>query len=230
MSCDQNRFKNSNIVIFGGTTGIGLMTAIDFVENGATHIIVIGRSKWKWDRAKNKIKDVFVNDIVDKDDVVFGDKVEIGESSIEYMQGDVRVESDVKTILDAVIEKYTYVNVYFNNAGVQPTIGNSDGSDITKLDIESHRLDDGSIIYRIPMQSSLGESVGPCSTPASDFCENPIATSVIGMFYCLKWEMFYAFEQKKDISVSIINTSSRNGLNIPSAERPIYSASKAFIH
>lgn len=107
-------------------------------------------------------------------------------------------------------------------------------------------MDDGSIIYRIPPpqptskcdcnSSGLCFYCKPshhfkenCSTPASIFCENPIATSAIGMVYCLKWEMYYAFQQSSNIPVSIINTSSRNGNNIPSASRPIYAASKAFI-
>ena len=66
-------------------------------------------------------------------------------------------------------------------------------------------------------------------SPASPFCESEIATSCIGIFYCLKWEVHYIFEkQPKDLPVSIINTSSRNGV-LPDAHRPLYAASKAFI-
>lgn len=214
-------------MIFGGTSGIGLTTVIDFIKHGASHIIIAGRSEWKWERAKNILEDEFgkyprthsLLESINQDN-----ELEILDCTLEYIKCDVRLESNVKNLLENVIDKYKYINVYFNNAGVQPVYGDGDGDDITKLDIESYQSDDGSIYYRIPGKKQ------DCSTPTSDFCENPIATSIIGLFYCLKWEMYYAFKQTNNIPVSIINTCSRNGINIPSYERPIYSGSKAFIH
>src|SRR5471030_1591569 len=66
-------------------------------------------------------------------------------------------------------------------------------------------------------------------TPVSPFCESEIATSCIGVFYCLKWQVHYIFErQPKDLPVSLINTSSRNGV-LPDSHRPLYASSKALI-
>ena len=64
---------------------------------------------------------------------------------------------------------------------------------------------------------------------ASPYCESEIATSCIGVFYCLKWQVHYIFaKQPKDLPASIINTSSRNGV-LPDSHRPLYASSKAFI-
>ncbi len=41
--------------------------------------------------------------------------------------------------------------------------------------------------------------------------------------------MPHAFTQKTNVPVSIINTSSRNGVNMTSSKRPIYARSKSFI-
>lgn len=220
-----DRFSNSIILIFGGTSGIGLMTAIDFINNGSKHIVVCGRSEWKWNRAKDIIFDN-VNKLILKTE---NNKIIFENTSIEYMTCDVRVEDTVKTIIKNTINSYGYINVYFNNAGVQPIWGNTDG-DITEINIESELTPHGEIIYKIPNNSRHKQQKDTCSSPASDYCENPIATFVMGITYCLKWEVHFAFTQSSDIPVSIINTISRNGINIPSYERPLYAASKAFVY
>lgn len=348
----EARFKDYVVVIFGGTSGIGLCTAIEFIEQGAKCVIICGRSIWKWKRARDKIYEKFTgeklinepkselnesktdlietktesiepksesigrvrshyairppsvdtmkvnepagqnitkkvitksasqefskeflecenpepNNIIkinkiEFDTITFKNKMLVYDETIgynqilEYKQCDVRLENDVENVIKSTIDKYDCVNVYFNNAGVQPIWGTSDG-DITKLEIKSEiDKNDGSIIYRIPSpqpttrceginmtyselnpskkdneSKKCHEIIKNCSTPTSIFCENPIATSVIGMLYCLKWEVRYFFNSKKQVPLSIINTNSRFGINIPSPERPIYSASKAFIN
>lgn len=228
----NNRFKDYVVLIFGGTSGIGLATAIEFINEGASVVIISGRSEGKWSRAKEKINEYCDKKIVSVEENI----INFEDSILEYAPCDVRLSDNVKNLIELVIEKYKNINVYFNNAGVQPVWGDGDGDDITKLNLESYVDTDGSIIYRIPppQPSSENTLIDPntknCSTPTSIFCENPIATSAIGMFYCLKWEMHYVFQQESDIPVSIINTSSRNGINIPSDSRPLYAASKAFIH
>ena len=193
----SNRFNNYVIVIFGGTSGIGLMTTIDFISNGAKHVIIASQSEWKWIRAKQKLKNIFPNY-----SNITPNEIQIFDSTLEYMKCDIRLENNVKNTLKQVINKYKYVNVIYNNAGVQPISGNSDGDDITKLDIESYQMNDGSIIYRIPA-SSVNSPDEKCSTRATDFCENPIATSIIGTFFCLKWEMYHAFQQSINVPVSL---------------------------
>uniref|UniRef100_A0A6G6AB85 Short-chain type dehydrogenase reductase family protein n=1 Tax=Borely moumouvirus TaxID=2712067 RepID=A0A6G6AB85_9VIRU len=220
----SDRFKNNIVLIFGGTSGIGLMTAIDFIKNGAKHVIICGRSEWKWTRAKNIIQKN-MNEYIVKE---YDDKIEFKNSTIQYIQGDVRIEDSVKNVIKKTIKIHGYINVYFNNAGVQPIWGNTDG-DITELNYDSNSTD-GEIIYKIQSTERDKKFRNTCSTPTSDFCENPIATFVMGIIYCLKWELYYAFTQSSNVPVSIINMISRNGVNIPSYERPIYSACKAFIH
>ncbi|AKI80152.1 putative short-chain type dehydrogenase/reductase [Acanthamoeba polyphaga mimivirus] len=232
------RFSDSVVLIFGGTTGIGLMTTIDFIIHNTSHIILASRSEWKWKRAIDKIRNIF-GDLVNLSSEF---KISVLNSTVEYIPCDIRIENDVKQTIQKTIDKYHYINVYFNNAGVQPTTGHIDG-DITEIEIPSEKLFDGTIVYKIPPNNydnsnhnnlnhnnSNNDNSFVCSTPASTYCENPIATFIMGMTFCLKHEVKFALEQKSNIPVSIINMSSRNGVNIPSSDRPIYSACKAFIH
>ncbi|AYV76458.1 MAG: putative short-chain type dehydrogenase/reductase [Terrestrivirus sp.] len=202
----SNRFNNRIAVIFGGTTGIGLETAIEFVKENISKVIVCGRTLEKWESSKEKISKE-LNTLADR---------------IEYKQCDVRVYDQVDTVIKYIFETYGHLDICFNNAGVQPT----SGGDITQETFESSIENDGSIIFKIPGK------IQSCSyghTPTSSHCENPIATSIIGIFNCLKAELTYIYRsQSKDLPVSIINTSSRNGI-LPSKDRPLYAGSKAFI-
>ena len=93
---------------------------------------------------------------------------------------------------------------------------------------------DGSIVYKIPAPQPKSPKMTKVKrssqkTIVSQFTESEIATSCIGTFYCLKWEVGLAFaRQPKNLSLSIINTSSRNGV-LPDSKRILYAASKAFI-
>ena len=50
-------------------------------------------------------------------------------------------------------------------------------------------------------------------TKTSPCRENVLGTNVMGLFYCLKWEIGEAFaNQPKNMPSSIINTASRNGI------------------
>lgn len=221
------RFSDSVVLIFGGTTGIGLMTTIDFIIHNTSHIILASRSEWKWKRAIDKIHNIFGDSV----NILNEFKISVLNSTVEYIPCDVRIENDVKQTIQKTIDKYHYINVYFNNAGIQPITGNTDG-DITEIEIPSEKLLDGTIVYKIPPNNDNpnNDNSFVCSTPASNYCENPIATFIMGMTFCLKHEVKFALEQKSSIPVSIINMSSINGVNIPSSDRPIYSACKAFIH
>lgn len=216
------KFKNKVVFISGGTSGIGLATAVQFALEGASHIIVCGRRKSKWADAQKYIKEKLSPE---------------QQKRIEYWPCDVRVEAQVKNLIDQIFTKFGRLDVCFNNAGVQPGIvTGADSGFITGMFFESSIAADGSIMYRIPPpqpESSPEFKNAPRKptqmTPASPFCESEIATSCIGVFYCLKWEIHYILQkQPKDLPVSIINTSSRNGV-LPDSHRPLYAASKAFI-
>lgn len=219
---DSSRFKDQVIFITGGTSGIGLATAVQFAASGAAHIIVCGRRESKWHEAQPYIQKHLV---------------EAQKSTIEYWPCDVRVEEQVRNVIQKIFDSYGRLDVCFNNAGVQPgVVAGPDSGFITEMYLESSIAADGSIIFRIPPPQPesdaefLKSSIKPSqATPASPFCESEIATSCIGVFNSLKWEIHFAFErQPKELPVSIINTSSRNGV-LPDAHRPLYAASKAFI-
>lgn len=215
-------FKDNVVLITGGTSGIGLATAVKFAATDAATIIVCGRNKSKWDTAQTYIA---------------ANLTPAQTKKIEYWPCDVRVESQVQSMIQKIFTQYGRLDVCFNNAGVQP--GDvSLGGDITKMEFESLIAEDGSLLYRLPSPQPTSPCLKDNSCPpiiptqytkASPYAESPIATSIFGIFYTLKWEINYIFEkQPKDLPVAIINTSSRNGI-IPDPHRPLYAGAKDFI-
>lgn len=219
---ELKRFKDKVVFISGGTSGIGLATAAQFALEGAAHIIVVGRRKSKWVEAQKYLKNKLTPEQILR---------------VNYWPCDVRVENQVKNTIEQIFVKYGRLDVCFNNAGVQPGVftGSNDGF-ISGAFFESSVAADGSIIYRVPPPQPESEPAfqnearqPSQTTSASPFCESEIATSCLGVFYCLKWQAHYIFEkQPLDLPASIINTSSRNGV-LPDARRPLYASSKAFI-
>ncbi len=218
---NASRFQDKVIFITGGTSGIGLATAVDFVLNGAAHVIVCGRRESKWQEAQS-----YINERIPDD----------RKQVIEYWPCDVRVEEEVKNTIKKIFDRYGRLDVCFNNAGVQPGVISGENSGfIGDIQFESFIADDGSIIFKLPPPQPTTPDAFHVkrqpsqTTAASPFCESEIATSCIGMSYCLKWESYYLFErQPKNLPASIINTASRNGI-LPDAHRPLYAASKAYI-
>src|SRR5438093_451712 len=101
----RSRFQDYVILIIGGTTGIGLTTACEFIDNGASHVIVSGRSRWKWEWAKNKIFDRFKSEIIFE----VADGFQLHTSTLEYIPCDVRIETSVKNLITTIINKYKYI-------------------------------------------------------------------------------------------------------------------------
>lgn len=198
---NKTSFNDKVVFITGGTSGIGLATAIEFSNAGAQIVIVVGRSREKWKKAQSLLPAKHV---------------------IEYWPCDVRVEDQVRTIIADIFKTYGKLDICFNNAGVQPV---NDG-DITKLEFDSFEDKEGRIHFYLPGSGNCDESQ---QTPISKYCESEIATGVFGVFYCLKWELWHIYKyQPPNCPVSIINTSSRNGI-LPDPHRPLYAGSKAFI-
>ncbi len=215
-------FQDKVVLITGGTSGIGLATAVQFAANGAAHVIVCGRNPSKWEAAQSYIK----NNLSDSE-----------IKTIEYIPCDVRIEAQIKKLIEDIFKKYKRLDICFNNAGVQPgdfTLK----ANIMMMEFDSLIDKDGSILYRLPPPQPTSPCLQDNSCPpilntqhtnASPFAESPIATSIFGVFYSLKWELKYILEmQPKELPVAIINTSSRNGI-IPDPHRPIYAGAKAFI-
>ena len=217
-----DRFKDQVVFITGGTSGIGLATAVQFAAAGAAHVVVCGRSSEKWTSAQPYIKSHLAPALA---------------SHLEYWPCDVRVESQVKNTIQKIFYTYGRLDVAFNNAGVQPGDVSLSGH-IEQLEFPSKVAPDGTIEYFLsPPQPTSNDKISGAwrsktptqSTPISAYRESPLATNVFGIFYCLKWELAYAFKrQPKNLPVSIINNASRNGI-IPTSSRPLYGAAKAFM-
>lgn len=214
----SNQFHDQVILITGGTSGIGLATASAFAKANAGHIIITGRHPKKWQQSYVQLSKSLSKKELNK---------------IEYVQSDVRLESDVKRLINTIYDKYGRLDVAFNNAGVQPGDVTTN-SFIENTHFESSRDKNGSIAYHLPSSPSSSKTQWKTndptrSTPISDFRESEIATSIFGSYYSMKWEIAAAFsKQPKNLPMSIINTSSRNGI-IPDPKRTLYASSKAFI-
>ena len=207
-------FHGQVVLITGGTSGIGLRTAIEFALRGA-HVVVCGRHRWKWHSAQKQIL------TEETKHTKHGTRTLIS-LDCKYICCDVRVESQVAKMIETIFATYGHLDVCFNNAGVQPV----NKGDITQVEFQSYLAPDGAILFRLPPPGHCGPTQ---TTPISDYCENPIATTIFGTMYCLKHELrcMYA-HQPKDRPSTIINTVSRMGL-LPSPSRPLYAASKAFV-
>lgn len=215
---EPSQFDSQVVFITGGTSGIGLETAVQFAKAGAAHIIVCGRHESKWLKAQDYIKLKLKKEQA---------------KIIEYLPCDIRVESQVKQLIDGIYDKYGRLDVAFNNAGVQPGDVTSSGK-VEEFGFPSKLTSDGTLIYSLKTPNKTHadwkKNLKTQSTTISSYRESPIATNVFGTFYCLKWEIAYAFKrQPKELPVSIINVSSRVG-TLPSPSRPLYSAAKAFVN
>ena len=114
---------------------------------------------------------------------------------IEYRQCDVRVEQLVKNLLLDVFSQYRRLDVCVNAAGVRP------GTTNKIWDFNFNSLidpDDGSILFQLPAPQPYSPCIEDDSCPdinqqqktsASFFAEDPIATTIFGTCYCLKWEI-----------------------------------------
>lgn len=87
------RLKDKVAVITGGTSGIGEATAEVFVEQGAK-VVIAGRSADKGEALAKRL----------------------GENVI-YVQADVTREDDIRSLLQAAVDRFGKLDVLFNNAG-----------------------------------------------------------------------------------------------------------------
>jgi NADP-dependent 3-hydroxy acid dehydrogenase YdfG len=90
----MDRFTNKIVVITGGTSGIGLAAARQFIKEGAT-VVVIGRSPRSIGDAQK----------------------EIGANGIA-IAADVTKSAELDAVFQTVREKYGRIDVLYTNAGV----------------------------------------------------------------------------------------------------------------
>jgi NAD(P)-dependent dehydrogenase (short-subunit alcohol dehydrogenase family) len=94
-------FTDQVVLVTGGTSGIGLSTAIAFAQEGA-HVIVCGRKEKTYQTALVEMKAQGV------------------ETKIEFIRTDVRVEKEVEALIETILQKYGKLDIAFNNAGIAP--------------------------------------------------------------------------------------------------------------
>jgi NAD(P)-dependent dehydrogenase (short-subunit alcohol dehydrogenase family) len=108
------RLKDKVAIITGAARGIGKATAIIFAREGAKTVIVDILK----DEGEATAK--YINE-------------RISEESALFIEADVSEVGDVKSMVDAVIEKYGTIDVLVNNAAIQP-IGTIFETDIDTWD------------------------------------------------------------------------------------------------
>lgn len=93
----RHRFTNKTVLITGGTSGIGAAAARLFAAEGA-RVAFCGR---RVDRGQAVEREI---------------RAAGGEAT--YFRADVRVENDIRELVEATVRTYGGLNVAFNNAGI----------------------------------------------------------------------------------------------------------------
>ncbi len=92
----MKKLDDKNILITGGSSGIGKALIAEFYTNGARSFSVVGRSK-------SKMKDL---------------EKEFPEAEFIFIEGDVSQLSDIKKIISEVQKHWKSIDILVNNAGV----------------------------------------------------------------------------------------------------------------
>lgn len=91
------RFKNKNVLITGGVSGIGLATAKEFLREGA-HVIINSRSEKNFKKKYSSLEKI--------------------SSSFELLTGDMSKEKDVNRIFGYIKKTYSKLDIVVNSAGI----------------------------------------------------------------------------------------------------------------
>jgi len=97
---NNKAFSGKVALVTGGTSGIGKTTAIEFARAGAK-VVLTGRREKEGAQVVAEIKK-------------FG-----GEAA--FVRADVAKDADVKAMVDFTVEKFSRLDIAFNNAGVEWT-------------------------------------------------------------------------------------------------------------
>lgn len=93
----RRRFAGKVVLVTGATSGIGRAAALQFAAEGA-HVVFCGRRENLGRELESQIR-------ADKGEAL-------------YVRADVRVEDDVRNLVDRTVAHYGRLDVAFNNAGV----------------------------------------------------------------------------------------------------------------
>ena len=94
------RFKDKNVLITGGSSGIGLAVAKEFGKYGA-NLFLIARNQKKLENAKKEI----INSIPQT-------------SSVNIFPIDVSIQKEVENAVQAIIDNHGGIDILINNAGI----------------------------------------------------------------------------------------------------------------
>ncbi len=95
----MNRLQDKIALITGGNSGIGLATAVLFAQEGAK-VILAARDE---DRAVSALQ-----------------QIQHAGGTADFVPLDVRDETSCQNAVNAVIDRYSRIDVLFNNAGIVP--------------------------------------------------------------------------------------------------------------
>jgi NAD(P)-dependent dehydrogenase (short-subunit alcohol dehydrogenase family) len=91
-------FTGKNVVIYGGTTGIGRSAAKDFAKAGAS---------------------VYVSGLGAKDGKSLVDEIKAaGNANVEFVEADVTKDSEIRHVMDRAVARFGRIHCAFNNAGI----------------------------------------------------------------------------------------------------------------
>lgn len=96
---NKNRFSGKNVVITGGSSGIGLAIAQEFGNQGA-HLFLVARNKEKLEEAKKKLLQSLPSSV-----------------EIELFQADVSVRPDIEEVIHTIGHLPGGIHTLINNAG-----------------------------------------------------------------------------------------------------------------
>ena len=100
-------FASKNVIITGGTSGIGKATAIKFASLNAT-VIILGRDE-------NKGTELVKS---------------INKEKVAFYKCDVSDENEVNATITKIIDRFGKIDVLFNNAGIYPSFKPITDSDL----------------------------------------------------------------------------------------------------
>jgi len=94
----NSTMSGKTILITGGTSGLGLVSALELARLGAT-VIIHGRSK---EKCKRTVSDI---------------RAQIPDANLDYLLADLASLAQVKAMANSCLESYQRLDVLINNAG-----------------------------------------------------------------------------------------------------------------
>ena len=93
----MKRLQDKVAIITGGSGGIGKETALRFLEEGAS-VVLVDIDQGSLDEARKNLG---------------------GDGRVLAVQADVSNEEDVRRYVQATLDRFKRIDVFFNNAGIE---------------------------------------------------------------------------------------------------------------